>query len=65
MDGDEEPPPERLPAKFDAGYRAHNTNVYPDRHDRCYLGYLDGGLMVLGRLGFTASMALFVDESDS
>jgi hypothetical protein len=47
MDGDEEPPPERLPAKFDAGFRAHNTNVYPDRPDRCYLGYLDGGMMVM------------------
>ena len=44
MDGDEAPPPERLPAQFDAGFRAHNTNVYPER---CYLGYLDGGMMVL------------------
>ena len=33
--------------KFDAGFRAHNTNVYPDRPDRCYLGYIDGGIMVL------------------
>src|SRR3954468_19558121 len=47
MHGDEAPPPERLPAKFDAGFRAHNTNVYPERPDRCYLGYLDGGMMVL------------------
>jgi hypothetical protein len=47
MEGDEEPPPERLPAQFDAGFRAHNTNVYPRRPDRCYLGYLDGGMMVL------------------
>src|SRR5499426_180522 len=47
MDGDKEPAPERLPAQFDAGFRAHNTNVYPDRPDRCYLGYLDGGIMVL------------------
>jgi hypothetical protein len=47
MEGDAQPPPERLPAKFDAGFRAHNTNVYPQRPDRCYLGYLDGGMMVL------------------
>ncbi len=47
MEGDEEPPPPRLPAQFDAGFRAHNTNVYPERPDRCYLGYIDGGAMVL------------------
>ena len=47
MEGDEAPPPERLAPKFDAGFRAHNTNVYPERPDRCYLGYLDGGMMVL------------------
>jgi len=47
MQGDDAPPPERLPAKFDAGFRAHNTNVYPERPDRCYLGYLDGCMMVL------------------
>jgi hypothetical protein len=47
MEGDSEPPPGRLAAKFDAGFRAHNTNVYPQRPDRCYLGYLDGGIMVL------------------
>jgi hypothetical protein len=47
MEGDDAPPPKRLPAKHDAGFRAHNTNVYPERPDRCYLGYLDGGMMVL------------------
>ena len=47
MDGDSAPAPKRLPPKFDAGFRAHNTNVYPQRPDRCYLGYLDGGIMVL------------------
>jgi hypothetical protein len=47
MQGDKAPPPKRLPAKFDSGFRAHNTNVYPQRPDRCYLGYLDGGMMVL------------------
>jgi hypothetical protein len=47
MEGDDEPPPQRLAPRFDAGFRAHNTNVYPERPDRCYLGYLDGGVMVL------------------
>jgi hypothetical protein len=47
MQGDDAPAPQRLAAKFDAGFRAHNTNVYPERPDRCYLGYLDGGIMVL------------------
>ncbi|HZQ73163.1 MAG TPA: hypothetical protein VFB08_09630 [Burkholderiales bacterium] len=47
MDGDDAPPPARLPVQFDSGFRAHNTNVYPERPDRCYLGYLDGGIFVL------------------
>jgi hypothetical protein len=47
MESDSAPSPERLPPKFDGGFRAHNTNVYPQRPDRCYLGYLDGGIMVL------------------
>ena len=47
MESDREPAPERLAPKFDFGFRAHNTNVYPQRPDRCYLGYLDGGIMVI------------------
>ena len=31
----------------DSGFRAHNTNVYPQRPDRAYLGYLDGGMIIL------------------
>jgi hypothetical protein len=46
-DGDDAPPPERLPAKFDLGFRAHNTNVFPDRPDRAYIGYIDGGAVIL------------------
>ena len=38
-------PPPRHP--IDKGYRAHNTNVYPQRPDRCYLAYIDGGMFVL------------------
>jgi hypothetical protein len=45
-EGDSEDAPPRL-APFDSGYRAHNTNVYPDRPDRLYLGYLDGGAFIL------------------
>ena len=32
---------------LDKGYRAHNCNVYPQRPDRCYLAYIDGGMHVL------------------
>ncbi len=45
--GDDQPQPTRLPAKFDTGFRAHNTNVFPDRPDRAYVGYIDGGAIVL------------------
>lgn len=44
--GDNEPPPKRHPT-FDSGFRAHNTNVYPQRPDRLYLCYLDGGTFIL------------------
>lgn len=46
-EGDAEPPPPRLPAQFDTGFRAHNTNVFPQRPDRAYVGYIDGGAIVL------------------
>ena len=45
--GDSAPPPKRLPAKVDTGFRAHNTNVFPQRPDRAYVGYIDGGAVVL------------------
>jgi hypothetical protein len=45
--GDTTPPPARLPAQFDTGFRAHNTNVFPQRPDRAYVGYIDGGAIVL------------------
>ena len=44
--GDKEVPPQRH-TRFDMGFRAHNTNVYPQRPDRCYLGYIDAGMYVL------------------
>ena len=46
-EGDDEPPPRRLDPKFDAGFRAHNTNVFPQRPDRAYIGYIDGGAVIL------------------
>ena len=45
-DGDAEPAPVRHQA-FDSGFRAHNTNVYPKRPDRAWIGYLDGGAIIL------------------
>jgi len=45
-EGDDAPPQARHP-KFDAGIRVHNTNVYPDRPDRAYIAYIDGGAMIL------------------
>jgi hypothetical protein len=46
--GDSVPPPERHHAPIpDKGFRAHNTNVYPERPDRLYIGYLDGGMFVV------------------
>jgi hypothetical protein len=46
-EGDDAPPPKRLDPKFDAGFRAHNTNVYPERPARAYVGYIDGGAVIL------------------
>ncbi|MBV8792511.1 MAG: hypothetical protein JO205_06975 [Pseudolabrys sp.] len=43
--GDNVVPPPRHP--LDKGYRAHNTNVYPQKGDRLYLTYIDGGMFVM------------------
>jgi hypothetical protein len=45
-DVDTEPALPRNPT-YDTGFRAHNTNVYPQRPDRAYVGYIDGGACVL------------------
>jgi hypothetical protein len=45
--GDSAPPPQRLEPKFETGFRAHNTNVFPERPDRAYVGYIDGGAVIL------------------
>jgi len=47
-EGDDAPPPERHPVETHvSGFRAHNTNVYPQRPDRAYIGYLDAGMIIL------------------
>jgi hypothetical protein len=43
--GDNVAPPPRHP--LDKGYRAHNTNVYPQKADRLYLTYIDGGMFIM------------------
>ncbi|HXQ50027.1 MAG TPA: hypothetical protein VN802_02945 [Stellaceae bacterium] len=45
-EGDDAPPPPRHP-KFDGGFRTHNTNIYPERPDRAYLAYIDGGVFIV------------------
>jgi hypothetical protein len=45
-EGDTEESPPRHPV-WDKGFRAHNTNVYAERPDRVYVGYLDGGTVIL------------------
>jgi hypothetical protein len=46
-EGDAEPAPARLDARIATGYRAHNTNVFPQRPERAYVGYIDGGAVIL------------------
>ena len=46
-EGDKEPAPARLDPRIATGYRVHNTNVFPERPDRAYVGYIDGGAFVL------------------
>ncbi|MFQ5879359.1 MAG: LVIVD repeat-containing protein, partial [Dehalococcoidia bacterium] len=46
--GDPEPPPPRHQAPaIESGYRLHYANVYPQRPDRAYLGYIDAGVIIL------------------
>jgi hypothetical protein len=35
------------PDPFDFGYLPHHTLCYPERPDRAYLGYIDGGIVIL------------------
>ena len=46
-EGDAAPAPQRMEPRFESGFRAHNTNVFPERPDRAYVGYIDGGAVIL------------------
>jgi hypothetical protein len=37
--------------KIDDGYRAHSIEIYPQRADRAYVGYIDGGMLILDIAG--------------
>jgi len=45
-EGDDAPPPIRH-TQLDMGFRTHNINVYPQRPDRAYVAYIDGGVIIL------------------
>ena len=36
---------------IDDGYRAHSIQIYPQRPDRAYVGYIDGGMLILDIAG--------------
>jgi hypothetical protein len=45
--GDPEGPLQRHESRYDFGYRPHNVLSFPERPDRAYLGYIDGGIVIL------------------
>jgi hypothetical protein len=45
--GDRDSLPPRHPEPFDFAYRPHHTLSYPERPDRAYIGYIDGGIVIL------------------
>jgi hypothetical protein len=47
--GDVEPPPNNIPLPDDAnqGVRPHNIDVFPGHANRAYVGYIDGGVVIL------------------
>src|SRR5215472_6228010 len=51
--------PDCLPDRheIDDGYRAHNIEVFPERPDRAYIGYIDGGMIILDISGLAAVRA--------
>jgi hypothetical protein len=44
-------------AKFDDGYRPHQTEVWPDHPDRAYVAYIDGGAFTLDISGLAGVKA--------
>jgi len=61
--GDASKPPPRNPP-LDSGFRLHNVDVFPDHPDRAYLGYLDGGVVILDISDKAHPRALFVGGFD-
>jgi hypothetical protein len=51
--------PSCLPVRhlIDDGYRVHNAQVYPDHADRAYVGYMDGGQVILDVSGLAGVRA--------
>jgi hypothetical protein len=47
MTSDDAAPPRRVDSRFDTGVRLHAARAWPDRPDRVWLAYGDGGLVVL------------------
>jgi hypothetical protein len=45
--GDPEGPLKRHEPRYDFGYRPHNILCFPERPDRAYMGYIDGGIVTL------------------
>ena len=45
--GDPEGPLKRHEPRYDFGYRPHNILCFPERPDRAYIGYIDGGIIIL------------------
>jgi hypothetical protein len=45
--GDPEGPLKRHEPRYDFGYRPHNILCFPERPDRAYVGYIDGGIVIL------------------
>ncbi len=47
--GDPEPPPNEIPMPDESsqGVRPHNIDVFPSHPKRAYVGYIDGGLVIL------------------
>ena len=43
--------------RIDDGYRAHTIEVFPDSPDRAYVGYMDGGQMILDISGLAGLRA--------
>ncbi|MCP5156642.1 MAG: hypothetical protein H6983_20870 [Ectothiorhodospiraceae bacterium] len=45
--GDDGRLPARHPAPYDIGFRPHHTMSFAERPDRVYIGYIDGGVVIL------------------